>query len=146
MRLMLALLLLLSCAARAGEPELLEPEKAFRFSARMMAPDRLEVRYEIAPGYYMYREKFRFGAEPASVSLDASQFAPGAGLAPVPELARLMVEGEPGRIRVLATAVLRSATGEDFGQLTPATPLEVREAIAARYRDLYESARAAQGR
>lgn len=77
MRLVFALLLLLSCAARAGEPELLEPEKAFRFSARMIAADRLEVRYEIAPGYYLYRDKFRFGAEPASISLDASQLPPG---------------------------------------------------------------------
>lgn len=77
MRLILAVLLLLSCAARAGEPELLEPEKAFRFSARMIDTDRLEVRYEIAPGYYMYRDKFRFAAEPASISLDASQLPPG---------------------------------------------------------------------
>ena len=77
MRLLLTVLLLLSCAARAGEPELLEPEKAFRFSARMIDADRVEVRYEIAPGYYMYRDKFRFGAEPASISLDASQLPPG---------------------------------------------------------------------
>jgi len=77
LRLILAMLLLLACAARAGEPELLEPEKAFRFSARLLAPDRLEVRYEIAPGYYMYREKFRFGAEPVSVTLDGSQLPPG---------------------------------------------------------------------
>jgi len=77
MRLIFALLLLLACAARAGEPELLEPEKAFRFSARMIAADRLEVRYEIAPGYYMYRDKFRFGAEPSSISLDAPQLPPG---------------------------------------------------------------------
>jgi len=77
MRLILATLLLLSCAARAGEPELLEPEKAFRFSARMLDANQIEVRYEIAPGYYMYRDKFRFGAEPASISLDASQLPPG---------------------------------------------------------------------
>ncbi len=76
-RLCLAVLLLLACAARAGEPELLEPEKAFRFSARLIAADRLEVRYEIAPGYYMYRDKFRFAAEPASISLDASQLPAG---------------------------------------------------------------------
>ncbi|MEK7230925.1 MAG: protein-disulfide reductase DsbD [Pseudomonadota bacterium] len=78
MRLIFALLLLLlASAARAGEPELLEPEKAFRFSARMIAADQLEVRYQIAPGYYMYRDKFRFGAEPASISLDASRLPPG---------------------------------------------------------------------
>ena len=75
--LMLVVWLLLSCVARAGEPELLPPEKAFRFSARMVAGERVEVRYEIAPGYYMYRDKFRFRAEPASVALDASQLPPG---------------------------------------------------------------------
>ncbi|MBI4192496.1 MAG: thioredoxin fold domain-containing protein [Betaproteobacteria bacterium] len=78
MRLILAvLLLLLACAARAGEPELLEPEKAFRFSARLLAANQLEVRYEIAPGYYMYRDKFRFGAEPAYIAFDASRLPPG---------------------------------------------------------------------
>jgi hypothetical protein len=79
-------------------------------------------------------------------SLDSSQFVAGAGLKPVPELARLMVEVDPPRLRVLAAAVLRQVTGEDFGQVSFATPVEVREGIAARYRVLYESARAAQGR
>jgi thiol:disulfide interchange protein DsbD len=42
--------------------ELLEPEKAFRFSARAL--DRaVEVDFAIADGYYMYRDKFRFAAE-----------------------------------------------------------------------------------
>ncbi|MFI4914763.1 MAG: protein-disulfide reductase DsbD domain-containing protein, partial [Steroidobacterales bacterium] len=77
MRWILAMLLLLSCAARAGEPELLEPEKAFRFSARLLDANQVEVRYEIAPGYYMYRDKFRFSAEPAYISLDASKLPPG---------------------------------------------------------------------
>ena len=43
MRWILALLLLLSCAARAGEPELLEPEKAFRFSARLLDASQIEL-------------------------------------------------------------------------------------------------------
>ncbi len=77
MRLIIAVLLLLSCAARAGEPELLEPEKAFRFSARLLDANRVEVRYQIAPGYYMYRDKFHFSAEPALLSFDASQLPPG---------------------------------------------------------------------
>jgi len=75
-RLIFALLLLLSCAARADE-DLLEPEKAFGFSARLLDADRIEVRYEIAPGYYLYRDKFRFSAEPAYISFDASQLPPG---------------------------------------------------------------------
>ncbi len=77
LRLLPVLLLLFACAARAAEPELLEPEKAFRFSARLIDASQLEVRYDIAPGYYMYREKFRFEASPASIALDASQLPPG---------------------------------------------------------------------
>ena len=48
----------------AAEPELLEPEKAFQFSARLLDADRqVEVQYVIAPGYYLYREKFKFRAD-----------------------------------------------------------------------------------
>lgn len=50
--------------ARAEE-DFLPPEQAFAFSAAMVAPDVLEVRFRIAPGYYMYRERFAFAAEPA---------------------------------------------------------------------------------
>jgi thiol:disulfide interchange protein DsbD len=49
----------------ASADELLEPEKAFRFSARVLGPGLVEVRYAIADGYYMYRERFKFSAEGA---------------------------------------------------------------------------------
>ncbi len=42
--------------------ELLEPEKAFRFSARVLE-GAVEVQFAIADGYYMYRDKFRFTSE-----------------------------------------------------------------------------------
>jgi thiol:disulfide interchange protein DsbD len=42
--------------------DLLEPEKAFRFSARAL-DGAVEVDFAIADGYYMYRDKFRFAAE-----------------------------------------------------------------------------------
>ena len=76
-RLIPLLLLLLSCGAGASEPELLEPEKAFRFSARLLDASQVEVRYEIAPGYYMYRDKFKFVANSPSITVDASQLPPG---------------------------------------------------------------------
>jgi thiol:disulfide interchange protein DsbD len=64
-----ALLLLLALAAlpaQATSPQdLLEPEQAFRFSARSLAADAIEVRFDIAKGYYMYRERFRFEAQGA---------------------------------------------------------------------------------
>ena len=49
----------------AAEPELLAPEAAFKFSARMKDPGAIELRYLIAPGYYMYRERFAFEVEGA---------------------------------------------------------------------------------
>ena len=42
---------------------LLEPEKAFRFSARALDAGAVEVRFDIADGYYLYRERLRFAAE-----------------------------------------------------------------------------------
>jgi len=76
------LILLLACGPAAAQlfgksDELLEPEKAFRFSARAEGA-AVEVRFAIADGYYMYRDKFRFVAEgnPA-VRLGAAEFPPG---------------------------------------------------------------------
>ena len=68
MRRFLIGLLLLSLAAPGmaqlfqKADDLLEPEKAFRFSARPV-DDGVEVRFAIADGYYMYRERFRFDAK-----------------------------------------------------------------------------------
>jgi thiol:disulfide interchange protein DsbD len=73
----LIIVMLFAGVARASEPDLLAPEKAFRFSARLLAPNKLEVRYDIAPGYYLYREKFKFSADPASVKVDALQLPVG---------------------------------------------------------------------
>lgn len=63
--------------AQAAQQDLLEPEKAFRFSARVLDASNIEVRYQIADGYYLYRERFAFAAEPASVKLGAAQIPQG---------------------------------------------------------------------
>lgn len=74
----LCLLFILSgSAVHAGEPELLEPEKAFAFSARAAAPDVIEIRYGIAKGYYLYRDKFRFSLDPATVAAGEPQLPAG---------------------------------------------------------------------
>src|SRR3989442_13317367 len=76
--LLIVLLLLPGAAVRAaGAAELLEPDKAFRFSALALDAATVEVRYAIADGYYLYRERFRFAAEPASVKLGPPQFPKG---------------------------------------------------------------------
>jgi thiol:disulfide interchange protein DsbD len=82
---LLALLLLLAASVPAAAQfgigakgdSLLEPEKAFRFSARALDDANLEVRFEIAEGYYMYRERFRFSAAGADARLGAPQFPAG---------------------------------------------------------------------
>ena len=50
---------------KSAEPELLDPEAAFRLSVRMKDSTTAELTYAIAPGYYMYRDRFRFAAEGA---------------------------------------------------------------------------------
>ncbi|WP_300760044.1 protein-disulfide reductase DsbD [Janthinobacterium sp.] len=60
--LVLAMLIFGAGAAHAAEDEFLDPELAFKFSARMQDPSTIAVTYEIADGYYMYREHFKFQA------------------------------------------------------------------------------------
>lgn len=76
-RFLLACLLAAVTAASGAQPPLLEPEQAFRFSARWSDARTIEVTYRIAPGYYLYRDKFRFTAEPAAVKLGAPHLPPG---------------------------------------------------------------------
>ena len=59
------------------EGELLEPEQAFKFSARALDANNIEVRYQIADGYYLYREKFKFETTTAETTLGAAQLPPG---------------------------------------------------------------------
>jgi thiol:disulfide interchange protein DsbD len=75
-RLLPFLLLLAACASALAADDLLEPEKAFRFSARVVEGPALDVRFAIAPGYYLYRDRLRFAAEGDGVQLGAPQFPP----------------------------------------------------------------------
>ncbi|MFP5409891.1 MAG: protein-disulfide reductase DsbD [Gammaproteobacteria bacterium] len=51
----------------AHAEEFLDPEIAFKFSARALDADTLEARWQIADGYYMYRDKFKFQVDGASI-------------------------------------------------------------------------------
>jgi thiol:disulfide interchange protein DsbD len=59
----LTLAALPAAGQRFGEFELLEPEKAFRISARALDERNVEVEFKIAHGYYMYRDRFSFATE-----------------------------------------------------------------------------------
>jgi thioredoxin:protein disulfide reductase len=70
--------LLPACFAHAGAPpDLLEPEQAFRFSARALGADAIEVRYQVAPGYYLYRDRLKFAVEPAPAALGTPEMPTG---------------------------------------------------------------------
>jgi len=77
MRALIALLAGLVATVPALAQDVLEPEKAFRFSARALDDRTIEVRYRIEDGYYLYRDKFRFAAEPAAVKLGSAALPPG---------------------------------------------------------------------
>jgi thiol:disulfide interchange protein DsbD len=68
---LLAALMLLCGAARSvhAEDDFLDPEVAFRLSARAADERSVEVTFSIAPGYYLYREQFRFAAEGATLGV-----------------------------------------------------------------------------
>ena len=55
-----------SGAATAAD-DYLEPGAAFKFSARMQDAGTVAITYEIADGYYMYRERFKFSADGATL-------------------------------------------------------------------------------
>ena len=52
--------------ARAAD-DYLDPDSAFSFSASLRDPKTVAIAYAIADGYYMYRERFQFRAEGATL-------------------------------------------------------------------------------
>ncbi|WP_454711434.1 protein-disulfide reductase DsbD [Cupriavidus nantongensis] len=73
----LAWLCLAGTAHAATEDDFLPPEQAFRFAARQLDDKSVEVRFDVAPGYYMYRERFAFAAQPAGVKLGPPAYPHG---------------------------------------------------------------------
>lgn len=65
------LLLVMMCCALAtpshAADEFLPPEQAFKVNARLVSATRVEVSLQISPGYYVYREPFRFSATGAQL-------------------------------------------------------------------------------
>ncbi|WP_175978351.1 protein-disulfide reductase DsbD [Burkholderia sp. BCC1047] len=62
-------------AARAAD-DFLDPSVAFKFSASE-SPGQVDVRFKIANGYYMYRERFAFAVKSGQATLGEPQFPAG---------------------------------------------------------------------
>jgi thiol:disulfide interchange protein DsbD len=67
----------LAGAAGAAGPKLLPAEQAFRLSARALDAKSLEIRFDVADGYYLYRDKLKFGVEPAAAGAGVPVLPPG---------------------------------------------------------------------
>jgi thiol:disulfide interchange protein DsbD len=65
--LLLALGALLGGPAAMAADDYLEPDAAFKFSARMQDAGTVAITYEVADGYYLYRERFKFTADGATL-------------------------------------------------------------------------------
>jgi thiol:disulfide interchange protein DsbD len=64
-------LILLGPTLPAVAQEFLDPLVAFKPEAKALDDKTVEVRYSIAKGYYLYRDKFKFAAEGATVGTPA---------------------------------------------------------------------------
>jgi thiol:disulfide interchange protein DsbD len=62
-----------------AEEEILHPDKAFVWAAEATGPETIRITWQIADGYYLYTDKFRFevSAGDASVDSDALQLPKG---------------------------------------------------------------------
>jgi thiol:disulfide interchange protein DsbD len=107
-RIFAVLLALFSLTTFAAEGDFLDPEQAFKLSVRALDANTIELRYRIADGYYMYRERFKFQAQPVSVTLGTPGFPPG----------KVKEDANFGRVEtyrqdlVIKLPVVRSTTGE----------------------------------
>jgi thiol:disulfide interchange protein DsbD len=57
--------LILAGVVQAAEP--LDPEQAYKFSARALDEKTIEARWDIQPDYYLYRHKIAFHADGAKL-------------------------------------------------------------------------------
>ena len=72
----LLLALLTPLCATAAE-QFLDPEIAFKLSAKALDDKRIELRFDVAPGYHLYRDKLTVQAQPAGVDLGELQVPRG---------------------------------------------------------------------
>lgn len=58
-----------SLLGRSQAPEFLPVEQAFQLHAAVPSPDRFQLSWIIAPGYYLYRDRLKFSLEDAPTGL-----------------------------------------------------------------------------
>ena len=71
-----AALLLAGGVALAQQGKFLQPDQAFRLHAAASGPKTVQLRLDIAQGYYLYQERFHFAAATPGVELGQPAFPP----------------------------------------------------------------------
>ena len=64
-------------AGVSGDEELLEPDKAFALSTRVVDGNTVEAKWTIADGYYLYRDKFKFSVTKGGATIGNISFPKG---------------------------------------------------------------------
>lgn len=64
-------------SASAQKNQLLQPDRAFPFSAKALGPTTIRAIWDIAPGYHLNRNTIRFETDSPGVKLGAPRFPPG---------------------------------------------------------------------
>ena len=62
-----SILVLVAAQLALAADDFLEPERAFALSARALDARQVELSFDVAPGYYLYGDKFRFEAVGATL-------------------------------------------------------------------------------
>ncbi|HEV7163961.1 MAG TPA: protein-disulfide reductase DsbD [Gammaproteobacteria bacterium] len=75
-KILLLILLVLSPLAAFGDAQPLPPDQVYKLTATA-APGTITVHWDILPGYYLYRDKFRFISHITGIKLGAAQFPAG---------------------------------------------------------------------
>jgi thioredoxin:protein disulfide reductase len=73
----LALLALTGVLPALAQVNPLPPDKAFRFTARLVDAHTVEARFLILDGYYLYRDKVHFAVEPVTAGLSVPALPEG---------------------------------------------------------------------
>jgi thiol:disulfide interchange protein DsbD len=62
---------------KSSDDQFLPPDQAFKVTAHATAADSVEVEWQIADGYYLYRKRMGFSTDTAQVQLGEAQFPAG---------------------------------------------------------------------
>ena len=64
-------------AVALADEDLLPPDQAFKISAKAVSSDQLEISWDIAEGYYLYRNKMQFESKTEQIHTVTPVFPAG---------------------------------------------------------------------